>query len=438
MPYGQGFGSFLGAAVQPDKDTYTAPTVWVPFKGETLKPKIPRKESASIYGTRTVKQQIEGIKEIDGGFSIELLINVVGQFLAWWNGLSDDDTVTTVPPNSPDSTLYKHTLIVGANAPDVVPLPYLSLVKVPDIDESMKVTGYMLDKFNLNLGNDPSAPVEITFDGMGLTFASVTNPVDPAPVLETPCVAWQAQISIGGSANTLLEGLTITGDNKLAKKMGYSNTQSYSRVHPNAQRSISGSITLGYENQDQFDRLIAGTSFELIITVNGPYTNSPALRITLPTCYYTEATGSINGPARITEALPFVVADETGVDMQIEVWSTTQDFFSGAVTRPTVSSTSPADTDTGVAVGANVVFTLSQPLAASSVNGGTAYLEKTSDGTLVACTVTLVNNGSSTTVTLNPASNLSASTAYTAHLSGVRNLSGAMLATPKVVNFETA
>lgn len=108
-------------------------------------------------------------------------------------------------------------------------------------------------------------------------------------------------------------------------------------------------------------------------------------------------------------------------------------------TPPTVSSVSPADAATGVAVGANVVWTMSEDLQAAGVNTGSVMVVKTSDGTNVPGVVTLANAGSSTTVTFNPDSNLTASTDYMAVLTtAVRDLAGNRLASPNVINFTTA
>ena len=99
----------------------------------------------------------------------------------------------------------------------------------------------------------------------------------------------------------------------------------------------------------------------------------------------------------------------------------------------------PADAATGVAVGAHVVWTMSEDLQAAGVNTGSVMVVKTSDGTNVPGVVTLANAGSSTTVTFNPDSNLTASTDYMAVLTtAVRDLAGNRLASPNVINFTTA
>lgn len=289
--YGHGYASYLGIGVQTDKSTPADPSLWVPLKSESIKTKVDRKPTGSLYGKRTIQAQLQGIREPQGGISLELLPNVVAQMLSWWNGIGDD--------------------VVPAE------LPYLTIWKMPDNDTSVRVEGFKLDKFTISASNNESDPVEASFEGMGMDFSSQPNPANPAPVFEQPSVNWQATLSINGTQSELLESFSVSGSNGLAYVPGLRGVPHHRDVVPNALRAITGTVTLGMENQDQFRRLINGTAFSLVFTVNAYTGNTPALRLTLPHCYYTEAGGSISGPARITEALPFVCAAPDGNDIVI-------------------------------------------------------------------------------------------------------------------------
>jgi len=111
---------------------------------------------------------------------------------------------------------------------------------------------------------------------------------------------------------------------------------------------------------------------------------------------------------------------------------------SADTTPPTVSSTSPSDGDASTAITANIEWTMSEELQPASVNAGSCMLIKVSDGTVIPGAVTLVNNGASTKVTLDPTSSLANSTAYIAVLTTqVRDLAGNALANASVINFTT-
>lgn len=101
------------------------------------------------------------------------------------------------------------------------------------------------------------------------------------------------------------------------------------------------------------------------------------------------------------------------------------------VTPPTVSSVSPTNGATGVAVGDNVVWTLSEDLDGNTVNDDNVFLMADPGGPTglkVAGTVTLNNNGASTTITFNPTSSLAAGTKYIAVLQNIKDRAGNLLA----------
>jgi phi13 family phage major tail protein len=109
----------------------------------------------------------------------------------------------------------------------------------------------------------------------------------------------------------------------------------------------------------------------------------------------------------------------------------------GADTTPPTVTSAPVDAATAVAVGANVVFTFSEPIQEQAVNNANFMLFKASDGTLVNTNLTI--DATKTTVTLDPTVNLTAATAYIAvATTNVKDLSGNALAQNCVVNFTTA
>lgn len=110
---------------------------------------------------------------------------------------------------------------------------------------------------------------------------------------------------------------------------------------------------------------------------------------------------------------------------------------SADTTPPSVSGVVPADGATGVSVSASVVWTFSEALALSTVTKGNFLVFKTSDGTPVNGALTI--NSARTIVTFTPASNLSASTDYTAVVSpDVKDVAGNELGTAYITSFTTA
>lgn len=102
-------------------------------------------------------------------------------------------------------------------------------------------------------------------------------------------------------------------------------------------------------------------------------------------------------------------------------------------TAPTVSSTSPANAATGIAVTANVTATFSEAMSATTINATTFTLKQGS--TVVPGAVTYTGN----TATFNPTSNLAAGLSYVATITtGAKDTSGNALAVKKTWSFITA
>lgn len=104
-------------------------------------------------------------------------------------------------------------------------------------------------------------------------------------------------------------------------------------------------------------------------------------------------------------------------------------------TPPTVSATSPANAASGVAVTSSVSANFSEPMTNSTLTTASVTLAKTTGGTAVAGTVSVIGNSA----TFTPSASLVAGTQYTATIStAVQDAAGNALAADFVWNFTTA
>jgi len=123
-------------------------------------------------------------------------------------------------------------------------------------------------------------------------------------------------------------------------------------------------------------------------------------------------------------------------------------FVSGTPIRefiaPTLSSSSPADNATGVAVDANIELTFSEEVDTET---GTIVIKKVSDGSTVesfdVATSTAISGSGTTTITINPTSDLTGSTAYYIEIASTAfddaaGNSYAGISGATTLNFETA
>src|SRR5215211_7213089 len=112
----------------------------------------------------------------------------------------------------------------------------------------------------------------------------------------------------------------------------------------------------------------------------------------------------------------------------------------GDTTPPTVSAVAPANNATGVVVISNVEATFSEAMDASTIDGSTFTLTKTSATTPVAAQVTY--DPATFKATLDPNADLEHGATYTAKIKGgakgVKDLAGNWLRTDRTLSFTTA
>jgi len=134
------------------------------------------------------------------------------------------------------------------------------------------------------------------------------------------------------------------------------------------------------------------------------------------------------------EAVPRLTDGKFGRFVENE---TRIDLSEGAsdTTPPTVSSTSPADAATGVAVTANVTWTFSEDIQFDAGHYNLYEITSTTNTPAVAAAVTY--DSTTFVVTLNPTASLTGTKQHVAIAAGVRDKAGNQLATPSIINFTT-
>lgn len=143
-------------------------------------------------------------------------------------------------------------------------------------------------------------------------------------------------------------------------------------------------------------------------------------------------TGDLLASTVYTATITTGVKDLEGIALSVaETWEFTTGTTSDTA-APTVISTIPANSSTGVTISGNVAVTFSEAMNPTTVTATTFTLKQGT--TPVAGVVTSVGS----TATFNPTSTLAASTVYTATLTtGVKDLAGNALATAKTWSFTT-
>ena len=160
----------------------------------------------------------------------------------------------------------------------------------------------------------------------------------------------------------------------------------------------SGNITIKKTSDDSTIATIDVTSDLVTGTGTTTITVNPSSDLSESTEYYV-----------LIDATAF---DDPSGGSYTGITSTTALSFTTAGTDPTLSSSSPADNATSVGVDSNIVLTFSE---AVDVESGNITIKKTSDDSTIATidvTSDLVTGTGTTTITVNPSSDLSESTEY--------------------------
>jgi len=142
----------------------------------------------------------------------------------------------------------------------------------------------------------------------------------------------------------------------------------------------------------------------------------------------------ISGPRETDEAVK-TKTTETTTQAVYDGWFDAV-YEPNADTTPPTVTTSPADSDTGVLVTTNIVWTFSEAIRDADVTGANFFLN---DDAGVQVDGALSLNSDQTEVTFTPNADLAAATDYTAIATmNVKDLAGNSLEQNSVVNFTTA
>ncbi|MEE9167618.1 MAG: Ig-like domain-containing protein [Candidatus Neomarinimicrobiota bacterium] len=126
----------------------------------------------------------------------------------------------------------------------------------------------------------------------------------------------------------------------------------------------------------------------------------------------TEGSASITGLASETAYDVYVVAEDDETTPNLQSSPTKLDVTTADVTAPTISSFSPTDDATGVAVDVSPIITFSENVDAETEN---ITIKKTSDNTAfetIDVTSTMVTGTGTTTITINPSGTFAGETEY--------------------------
>jgi hypothetical protein len=319
-----------GASAVSDKATATAEngTITVGWTNPTT---LTLPSGWAYFGTavyRTAK---------DGASGSERLLHFeTGTGVSW-----ADATTSALGTAIPPATIYQHIYVPAAVSAATHPLGGFSVGVLKDNDESEQYIGCRMNTFSLSLG-DQNAPVEVTFEAMAQTAFSVAN-LTPSPSIVAPLMNWQAQVLQNDTAMATVEALELTATNNL-EPIPQLAGKNYVRDFYPGERTVTGTLTVAFEDHTQWDKMLAGTPFELSVWIGGQATTALAsfddglgntiaswpygMRVDLWNCVYTGGGANLSGRDRLVAQFPFVSTMDSGEgeEMQVTVYNQTASY----------------------------------------------------------------------------------------------------------------
>jgi len=259
-----------------------------------------------------------------------------GTGLTWTNS-----TTLALGTAIPATSVYAHTYVPAAVAPSKNPLVPFSVGVLKDNDESEQYFGCRMNTFSLSVG-DADAPAEMTFELMAQRCTALAN-FAPSPSAIAPVMNWQAYVLQDDAQMTGVEAIEVSATNNLEAVPQLAGVNYVREFYP-GERTVSGTITIAFENHDQYDKMMAGTPFKLQVFLFGQATTATgsaddglgnaimawpyAVQVDLWQCYYTGGGANLSGRDRLVAQFPFVAVHNTaeGEEMQVKVYNKTASY----------------------------------------------------------------------------------------------------------------
>jgi len=262
-----------------------------------------------------------------------------------------------------------------------------------------------------------------------VTYSGVTAIFNPLIAL-SPSTVYTATITNGVkdlAGNAMVNNYTWNFTTGLTPDITAPTVSSTSPGNGNTNVGLGGNITATFSEAMN----------PLSITTSSVILRQGSTVIT-STVTYSGITASLNPLAALSASTVYTATITTGVTdlagnamASNYVWTFTTG-IAPDVTPPTVSSTSPANGNTGVALGGNITATFSETMAPLTITTSTMTLQQGS--TSVVGTVIY----SGVTASFNPGGPLTANTVYTATITtGVTDLAGNQMVNNYVWSFTT-
>jgi len=304
----QGSGSKLQIGLESTWGTKVAPTVNIGYTSETMKLIPNYKEEDTLVGAKTTGRMDTFGKKVEGDVNLIVHPDTIGWLL--WEHFGAEGNATA------DGSAYTHAFThVAAGA--ATSLPHFTMVidrivsayafvscKSDQMKLSCKVNDYLRATFTLRGHSEVNSTIVTLSDSTtkGLKFS-------------------HGSVTVGGASYAEVTGFDLTDSNNLENDLYVMNGSAYMmEIEPNA-RSTTGTMEVLYSSTTEGTRssyFLTATPCSVVLTFTSDEeaaTDAPyQLTITMPNCYFTDASPNVNGPERLRQTLNFTASQQSGTE----------------------------------------------------------------------------------------------------------------------------
>lgn len=312
---GKGFKKQIGIGEQSSFDTKESPTAYLEFTDEAVIKEIEEIISQGIQGSAGVKRRMLSAVRVGGTIDMEVFPEgAIGMILK--NAMGEVDTTQPDVGNNPDAYSHEFTL---ANALPVHGLTFT-------IDRDIGVVDYFGCKINvleLTAAVNAVLMAKITIVGRDSSSGSSMSPTFPG---ENPLIFTQGVFKIDNSPVEVSNFVLTLNNNLREDRYGIVGSGVRQQVERLGKREVTGSINRVFEDNNLYDKFIAGESGSLELTftggiiLGGDGSLSYTVKIEVPIAYYNSFTPGTGGAEMADSTIPFrVIEGDTDKEMTITV-----------------------------------------------------------------------------------------------------------------------
>lgn len=256
-------------------------------------------ESEELREDRQIAHFRHGNKAVSGDINFELSADSFDDFIeAVMCGSWATDVVKTGTVSKSFTVLRHHT----------------------DIDKYIKATGCSINSMSLSVAPNSMVTGSFSVIGKDLTASAtgITGSSDGTATTTDPFDSFSGSITEGGSSIAVVTALELNIENGMEAQ--YVVGSSTTLQPPLAKSTVSGSVTVYFEDITLINKFINETSSSISFVLQDSVTPTPnSYTFNMPNVKYNSGNPEVAGAGAVTVTLDFIALYDAGIGSQLEI-----------------------------------------------------------------------------------------------------------------------